>query len=380
MLSQYSELLHSIYNIPTDISNLQKSCDLFVSRFDEVRSALFFLVENRNKSQIQFCDKKMGKFLSSDQGISHVTKHLPTYTSNLIRTMNKRENTFFSALDFVYSDDEQRNNLDASLETEKAVGGFHRVGGGFGIKDQHIGFLGLTFPRGFDPKKFTSNLEHNIWLKHLSQACQLSSIFQQIYDRYARILTALDSLLLGIIIVDKNGHVVVCNEKAEAILGQVARPAIVHGKLRLSSVHQRKLSEQILNEQPESTVEAGYHFGFGTDEEPERYACFSQPVSIKRNEIDHDLSGAVVVLLDTQNTEIKNIDLSANLLGLTRAETETLHGLVQGDTYSIVSEKRNVSLDTTKSHVSSILQKAACERVNQLLLKVAKLDTPFDFS
>ncbi|MGI9568231.1 MAG: hypothetical protein ACR2PH_00435, partial [Desulfobulbia bacterium] len=217
-------------------------------------------------------------------------------------------------------------------------------------------------------------------LNHLSRACQLSSIFQQMYDRYAGILSVLDRLLLGVIIVDKHGHVVVRNEKAEAILDQVATPAIVNGKLRLSSVNQKSFSVQILNEQTNPTMKIGHHFGFGTEEEPERYACFSQPLSIQKNEIDHDLNGAVLVLLDTQNTEIKNIEFTAGLLGLTQAETETLNGLVQGYTYSIVSEKRNVSLDTTKTHVSSILQKAACERINQLLLRVAKLDTPFDFS
>lgn len=380
MLPQDSELLHSIYNIPTNTSNLQKTCDLFVSRFDEVASALFFLVENRDRSQIQFSDRKLGQFLSSEEGIYHVSKHLPTYTSTLIRTMNRQESTFFNAIDFVYSDEERRDNLDASLETEKAIGGFHRVGGGFGIKDRHIGFLGLTFPRDFDPDEFTSNLENNLWLKHLSQACQLSSIFQQMYMRYSQILTVLDRLLLGVIIIDQQGYVVIHNEKAEEILSQVATPSIINGKIRLSSTHQQKISEQILNQETELTVATGYQFGFGTEEQPERYVCFSQPLSIQRNEIDHDLSGAILVLLDTKNTEIKNIEFTAGLLGLTQAETETLNSLVHGDTYAIVSEKRNVSLDTTKSHVSSILQKAACQRVNQLLLRVAKLDTPFDFS
>ena len=200
------------------------------------------------------------------------------------------------------------------------------------------------------------------------------------YDRYTRILSVLDCLLMGVIIVDENSRVVVRNEKAAAILDQVSSPSIVNGKLRLNWKHQKIFSDQILNEDTEFTGITGYSFGFGRDNDPERYACFAQPLFIRRDELDHDLKGAVLVLLDTKISEIKNIEFSAGLLGLTPAETDTLNCLVQGDTYSIVSEKRNVSLDTTKSHVSSILQKAACERINQLLLRVAKLDTPFDFS
>lgn len=372
-----AEIVRLIYSSPLDPSALEASIDLLEQRW----AASYLMVATVDaKDGAQWSSySHQARSISTAPFAEHLQRYQARHRETMLSVAATRPLEIVSASDYTITEEDRRVDAMIDAETFNVTGAAKRLGGAFGTRDRRLGFLAFGLPPEVDGTAMLgSSSPEALWLRHLEQASVHTTVFNTLRDNYQAVLSVLDRLLLGLVIIDSEFNVILKNSAASEVLESQAELQIRRGKL--TGVHQGELAGLMAPNTSLVQRRAGTAFVFGTENAPERFACFADPLNVEPIELDHAVRGAVLVFIDTQDTRIRNLSLSQRVLGLTEAETECLEFLVQGDSYRAISEKRGVSPETTKSQVSSMLAKAGASRVNQLLVKIAKIDTPFDFS
>lgn len=377
-----SDILRHIYAAPLDPASLEQALDLLAVHFDCVYCMLAVASRRGDEATWTTMSENIRRIIQErgEDYAAHMRTFDAYYSRTIARAAAQAPLNLIDSRDFAWSQDEVELEERVSEDCEGTVGHYHRIGGAFGIHSQRLGFLGLGLTRDADPKAFLADPTRGLWLQHFEQADVHAAAFASLRTRFGAVLAVLDKLLLGIVIIDAAGNALVVNETARSIFDAQGVLAIQDGRILGPPEFSAALKPMLSHRQALKAASIGMIRSFGPADDPERYVCLADPLQVPADEFDQPVAGAVLVLIDTRASRISNIELSATLLDLTQAEAECLDLLIAGDTYNVISEKRNVSRETTKSHVSSILRKAGVQRVPQLILKVAKIDPPYDFS
>ncbi len=221
----------------------------------------------------------------------------------------------------------------------------------------------------------------NQLLPHVAKSVELSRAFDMLREQYNAVLAALDHVEIGMCIALQNGDLVVRNSEANRILDE-------KDGLRLSSdgklfCHQAERNAQLQQAIKVATQTAcgkntTHELLFVNERKSTRAPLLIEvaPLTDYSGELEPQLRGALVTLIDPSNTQPFSVDRAVAAYQLTKAEGEVCKLLVEGNATSIIAEKRNVSPETIKTQVKSIFCKTACARRSDLIRLVLKTTPP----
>lgn len=218
-------------------------------------------------------------------------------------------------------------------------------------------------------------------LPHLTKAVELGRVFQQLKNRYAAVLSALDHVRVGIAIALPTGELVVENEEARRIFDQrdgvwkkpdghltCHQPdqgaALAHAVLQAASTATGTAdqAEQLLAIQRKS------------DADP--YLVDVAPLRDPASEIDAGLDGALITIIDPDHLPQPKMNRFVALYGLTEAEADVCEMAIHGLSLNEIAERRDTSPTTAKNQVASILQKCGVRRRAELIRLVIRVLPP----
>ena len=217
-------------------------------------------------------------------------------------------------------------------------------------------------------------------LPHLSRAAELNRLVNRLDEMYGLVLSVLDQLMIGVIIVDKQQRVVTANASACDIsersgafncVGSRVKMTAVEADGSLSNILQRSIGTAIgsANDQGESLVVQSRrdHSKLLFDIMPLRDDGFSDSDGVK---------GAVIFILDPTADYPFSVTGLREIFNLTTSETQVGQLLVNGLSVSQIAEQRDTRPDTVRDQLKSIYQKTDTTGQLDLLRKVVRADLP----
>ena len=217
-------------------------------------------------------------------------------------------------------------------------------------------------------------------LPHLSRAAELNRLVNRLDEMYGLVLSVLDQLMIGVIIVDKQQRVVTANTSAHDISERSGAFKCSGGRVKMTAVEADATLTNILqrsigtatgsaNDQGGSLVVPSRrdHSKLLFDIMPLRDDGFSDADGVK---------GAAVFILDpTADYPFSTAGLR-EIFNLTNSETQVSQLLVNGLSVNQIAEQRDTRPDTVRDQLKSIYQKTDTSGQLDLLRKVIRADLP----
>lgn len=355
-------VLGSIYGAATDETRWPEVLNSFAP-IAGAKGATLVVVDNGEQpwslSALSDCFDRMqarGEF-------DHYTETLSHHEADGWTTLQQQPRQKFLADNDIWPDiDNLRRRPDIRYLREKA-GIFRKAAAR--LNDNRAWFDGLAvqFDAALDDIPFDALAKAEPFLPHFAKALEMGRAFALLRARYQAVLRVLDRVQVGICIALAGGEIIVANRNAERIL-------------KLGDGVWLSRSKRIEFQDPDLTRAVGTAIGIaaltarGQENRPESlfevprrsgahpFLVEVSPLNDSLGEIDRDLVGAVVTLIDPDDESPLNVDKFAKIYGLTTAEEAVCQHLMNGWSGNRIAEARSVSRETVRSQIKSVLHKS----------------------
>lgn len=276
--------------------------------------------------------------------------------------------------------DALRSRPDARFLQEK-FGCFRRIAARLNGNRCWFDTLSLQFDIELEDFPETTFDAMRLLIPHFAKAVELGRAFDLLRSRYQAVLSALDHVQIGMCIALGRGDVIVVNREAERIFDQ-------DDGINLAKDRTFVCRDPDVGRALAEAVQVAAHTSAGAGESAEIIMAVqrrskAQPFLIEvtplrdyAREVETGLEGALVTVIDPDNTTPFSTAMVADAYGLTPAESEVCRHLVDGWTNGRIADERRVSIDTVKTQIASILQKTLTRRRSELIRLVLKSSPP----
>jgi len=241
--------------------------------------------------------------------------------------------------------------------------------------------LAFQFPAGIDEIPASARLPFRALLPHVAKAVEMGQVFGRLRRRYRAALAALDHVGLGLCVLDERGRVIVANTEADRILdaghgltrlasGALGCRDAVDGKALVAALTAATLSLQ----GSRARAEALLAVRCTPDAEP--LLIEISPLRDHLGELDGDGGEVLVQLIDIGNAGSCSVAPFAAAYALTEAETAVASLVLEGLTNPEIAESRGTGIDTVKTQVRNLMEKARATSRVTLVRAILKADPP----
>ena len=256
---------------------------------------------------------------------------------------------------------------------------------GYRLNDDCVWFDGVSL--GFDsaferaPEQAMANF--SFFLPHITKAVVIGRVFRQLHQRYRAALAALDHVHIGLAIAKSSGDVIVKNAAAERILDENPNLSLA-ANMRLRSVSTKEtgaLADAIrLSADTAKGDEArgGQLMTISDGDASKPLLLDVSPLRDSKGELEPDLDGALITIIDTSSVPKLKIERFGALYGLTTAEVEVLRLFFEGHSTEEIAEMRDTTPVTTKNQMAAVLAKTGVKRRSELIRLVVRVLPPID--
>lgn len=216
-------------------------------------------------------------------------------------------------------------------------------------------------------------------LPHLSHVMELDRITSKFTALYSAVLSVLDMFKIGLIIVDDIGRVIISNSASTRAMEETRALSITGaGRIRikdsvLDAEFQRLMSGAYLAATGRG-IECGGQLLVSTNEKP----ILLDVMPLRGDHLidGEGITGAVIFVIDSEQSHHINTDSLRNLFGLTQTEHTIASMLVNGRAPTEIAEERTTTIETVRSQIKAIYRKTGTNSQNQLTRLAVKADPP----
>ena len=185
----------------------------------------------------------------------------------------------------------------------------------------------------------------------------------------SQLASAMDEFSFGIVIIDKDHHIVYANRFARELIASGSVLTNQHGKLRSRSRANefRIMLDKSLGH-AESSPLAAITLPNPSNELRIQVLGRALPALCGDSE-----QTAIMAVYDPAQTSIVPTTLLENLYGFTRKESELAYGLANGLTIREYCQQAFISSNTARTHLKSIYRKTATNRQSELIKLLSHL-------
>lgn len=213
---------------------------------------------------------------------------------------------------------------------------------------------------------------------HLRRAVTISNIMDLKAVEAQALVETLDAIAVGIVLVAREGRIVLANRYAEALLSVGEIIASSQGRLTAKRRNANaELQRAIAQAADEATIGAA-GIGISLTSSP-RVPVAAHVLPLQRRDFRRDLprGAAVAVFIAGGGSRVPaQLDAVNASLGLTEAEGRLLQALVEGHTLAEAARALVISRTTAKTHLTHIFEKTGIKRQSDLIRLVASLTPP----
>jgi len=367
-----------IYDIATSDKNWTTALDQF-SEVAGSKGAVLFVESNVSD---QYTISQVNSFIKSDivtlseyiQKYSHYDRYSVDYIKNTNAFRLVPECEVWPEL----SSGSGREDLDFL----RAAFGVGRLAGiNVSNNPAWVSIIALQFDASIQDPLPKSGFGTALLSSHMAKAIEINRFYSKLRTRYQAVLAALDHVDVAICILLPSGEVLVHNAKAQIVFQERNGISLTReNHLRLRDEDQTAklcvFAQQCCqtaagkSSQPERFVKAGKN----TLEEG--YLIEISPLRDGDNELNEDLSGAMMTIIDPADPPKLSVKAAARLYNLTEAETAVSQHLVEGRTVPEIADIRGVSIDTVRNQARSIHSKLSVGNRAELIRKVTTVSPP----
>ncbi|MBG6178797.1 DNA-binding NarL/FixJ family response regulator [Labrenzia sp. EL_208] len=216
---------------------------------------------------------------------------------------------------------------------------------------------------------------------HLGKALEINRFCFQLRQKYKAVLTVLDNVDAALCILFPTGEVVVFNRKAQKIFEE-------RNGISLTRENHLVLRDEEQTARLRAYAQECCQTAAGRSSQSERlvkanktslddgYLIEISPLRDGDNELNENLSGAMMTIIDPMNPPKLSVEAVAKLRDLTKAETDVSRLLIEGRTIPEISEIRRVSVATVRNQARSIHLKLDVRNRAELIRKVTSVSPP----
>ncbi len=264
---------------------------------------------------------------------------------------------------------------------DRELGFYYALGAKVSAHGLWMDVLALNRKRNDGPFPDTDKQAIQDCLPHLSRAMELHRTFVRLEERFGAVLSVLDKLLVGLIVLDQFGRVVVANETARRACDESGAITLTpDGRIRarLDSTD-RSLRARISAAAQTSRAD-------GTDQGATLVAVRSDgglPLLLEVMPLRDDglpdsdnVVGVGVFVIDPERSGVLDTGVLATLFGLTTAENDVARAIVNGQRVEQVAESRGTSPETVRKQIKTVLKKTGSANQADLVRRTAKASPP----
>lgn len=376
---------HALMNLPTiydsavDVTNWGDTLESSARNLG-AKGALILMIDNTADGAFQ-----IGHFSNiwtrAPERAAKYNQEYSHYESPVWEALHaKPKQSLILSTEFWADELDIRNRPDYRFLSE-AVGICHKCAARLNDNKSWFDSLVFHFDEALDDIPQAAVDSINILLPHVAKSIELGRAFDLLRSSYQAVLTALDYVDIGMGIAFADGTIVVHNEEAARILDM--QDGIGLGKNRQFIC--RDLDMQGLLNDSIKTVSSTAR-GESTAAEvlfPIKRRSGRHPFLVElaplrdfAGEIETNLHGTLITIVDPENTTPVNIERLAYAYELTQAESEVCRYIVDGWLNATIAEERGVSVETVKSQVHTILRKTGTCKRSELIRLALKTSPP----
>lgn len=259
------------------------------------------------------------------------------------------------------------------------LGIFHVIGAGVERKpDGTYSIIGLH--RDEKSGAFTNAHRHRLTslLPHVRQALELRETIGHLNLERGALFSGLQSLQMGVAIVDMDGRLLFANATAEGLFRAQSPLAIRDGRVHLAESRKRHVLLKIINDAANAGSGKGYDAGgplcVPLDAERKLWLRVCPlPESVFGESLR--VPAAIVFLRHSDTKPLALQQWLIRLYGLTRAEARLAEALANGHSLAECSAQARVSINTTKTLSKRIYAKTGHHSRSKFIRDL--LDNPF---
>ena len=216
---------------------------------------------------------------------------------------------------------------------------------------------------------------------HLARAAEIHRSVSRLYSAYQAVLSVVDRLLVGLIILDEKNRVIIANSTACSIGEQSGSYILANGRMVLRDRSQvprfdKLLSDTALTSSGQKDCDGGR---ITLQSIADRKSSIMLEIMPIRDDgfVDRDnVRGTVIFVIDPeQSTHLSAYALKA-IFGLTQSETNVVESLINGLRVPEIAEQRRTNEDTIRKQLKSAYQKSGSSGQLELLRKAILANPP----
>lgn len=216
-------------------------------------------------------------------------------------------------------------------------------------------------------------------LPHLARAAELHRTLTGLEQRYGAVLAALDYLLVGLVIVDVEGRVIVSNHTAQEVCDRSGALAVrAGGRLRATRPGQNESLQKTIAAAVATASGRGVGDGGQVVLGLDRPDVLAEVIPLRDDGLPDrdDVHGAAVFLVEPGLSLVVDLKGIAQIFRLTPSEHAVASALVNGLSIPDTAEQRNTSPETVRSQLKAVFSKTGASSQLELLRLAVKASPP----
>ena len=220
-------------------------------------------------------------------------------------------------------------------------------------------------------------------LPHMSRGAELHRLVTRLEQLYGAVLAVLDKLLVGLVVLDMRGRVVLANTVARRTVEESGALRITSaGRLRATDAAVDLNLRELIVTTMKTVQESGMSDG-GTlvaAAGPARDDVLLEVMPIRDDGLpDRDnVRGVAVFIIDPNHSLPLNTAGLARIFSLSPAEHAVTDALVNGAKPNEIAEERGTSFETVRSQIKAVYRKTGATSGSDLIRLAAKANPPID--
>jgi len=220
-------------------------------------------------------------------------------------------------------------------------------------------------------------------LPHLSRAGELHRLVTNLENKYGAVLSVLDKLLVGLVITDTAGRIVVANKTAESISGQSDSFTLLgNGYLKIFNENLDAELKELLRQTSATSSEGGNHDGgqlvLHSPAQGKKVLLEIMPIRDDGIMDSDNIQGSAIFILDPDHSQEYSTLGLADIFQLTQSESDIACSLVNGTPMNDISDQRNTSIETVRCQLKNIFAKTGTNSQIDLMRLAVKMNPPFE--
>lgn len=221
----------------------------------------------------------------------------------------------------------------------------------------------------------------NLLGPHLSKAVELNRFTVELQRRYDAALAVLDKIDTGILILTEAGEIILKNSVASQVLAEgdglsVGPDKVVSCFAAEAEAALKDAARCLAGTAVGENDEAGRIIQIARKSSKAALVAVVSPLSDAEMELERNLAGALVTLIDPQKPMKIKSDVVAGAYRLTVAEHRLVDFVLKGLTNKEIALELDVSPETIKSQMKSMFEKCGCRNRVSFVWRVFQFAPP----